>query len=61
MGHRVRARGLEYGGGMTDESTTARVYAHATGEWKTAALAELNAILRREDKAQRALPGLRSV
>ena len=61
MGHRVRAGGLESGGGLTVESTTARVYAHATGEWKTAALAELNAILRREDKTQRVLPGLRSV
>ncbi len=61
MGHRVRAGGLESSGGLAVDSTTARVYAHGTGEWKAAALTELNALLRREAKAQRVLPELRSV
>ena len=61
MGHRVRAGGLESSGGLAVDSTTARVHAHGTGEWKAAAVTELNAILRREAKAERALPDLRSV
>lgn len=61
MGHRIRAGGLESDGGLTVDSTTARVYAHGTGEWTAAALTELNAIVRREVKTQRELPHLRSV
>lgn len=61
MGHRVRAGGLESDGGLTLDSTTARVYAHGTGEWKAAALNELDAIIRRKAEAQRELPQLRSV
>ena len=61
MGHRVRAGGLELGGGLSVDSTTARTYAHGTGEWRTAALEELNAMIRRQTDAQRALPHLRSL
>ena len=48
MGHRIRAGGLESDRGLTLDSTTAKVYAHGTGEWKGAALTELNALMRRE-------------
>lgn len=61
MGHRIRAGGLVAGGGFSIDSTTARVYAHGTGEWKAAALAELNAVVRREAKSQRELAHPRSV
>jgi integrase len=39
MGHAIRAGGHEV------TNTTTRVYAHATGEWRQAALAELNALV----------------
>ena len=61
MGHRVRAGGLEVGGGFSIESTTSRTYAHGTGEWRGAALGELNAIIRRQTDAQRELPHLRPI
>ena len=61
MGHRVRAGGLESDGGLRVDSTTARVYAHGTGEWKAAALMELNAMVRREAKTQRGLADPRSL
>ena len=40
MGHTIRA------GGQEIANTTTRVYAHATGEWRQAALAELTALMR---------------
>src|SRR4051794_4396566 len=40
MGHAIRAGGHEI------TNTTTRVYAHATGEWRQAALAELAALIR---------------
>lgn len=61
MGHRVRAGGIEVGGGLSIDSTTARTYAHGTGEWTAAALGELNAMIRRQTDAQRELPHLRSL
>jgi integrase len=39
MGHAIRA------GGHDVTNTTTRVYAHATGEWRQAALDELNALV----------------
>ena len=39
MGHAIRA------GGHDVTNTTTRVYAHATGEWRQAALAELSALV----------------
>jgi integrase len=39
MGHTIRA------GGQEIANTTTRVYAHATGEWRKAALAELTALM----------------
>jgi integrase len=61
MGHRIRAGGLDVGGGLSIDSTTARTYAHGTGEWRAAALGELNAMIRRQTDAQRELPHLRSL
>ena len=46
MGHTIRA------GGQDIANTTTRVYAHATGEWRQAAMAELTAL-----DARRATPG----
>lgn len=40
MGHTIRAGGHEV------DNTTTRVYAHATGEWREAALAELAQLMR---------------
>ncbi len=60
MGHRVRAGGIDVGG-LSIDSTTARTYAHGTGEWRAAALGELNAMIRRQTDAQRELLHLRSL
>jgi integrase len=43
MGHAIRA------GGQDITNTTTRVYAHATGEWRQAALAELSALMRGDE------------
>lgn len=53
--------GLESDGGLIIDSTTARVYAHGTGEWTAAALREANDLVRREVKNERGLPRPRSV
>jgi hypothetical protein len=45
MGHGIRAGGHEV------TNTTTRVYAHATGEWREAALAELTALVSGHDAA----------
>src|SRR4051812_8563311 len=42
MGHTIRA------GGQEIANTTTRVYAHATGEWRQVALAELTALMHPE-------------
>ena len=47
MGHSLRA------GGAQVDNTTSRVYAHATGEWREVALAELTALVTGEWKRWR--------
>lgn len=47
MGHAIRA------GGQDITNTTTRVYAHATGEWRQAAIAELTAVMRGEQPQAR--------
>ena len=51
MGHSLRA------GGSKVDNTTSRVYAHATGEWREVALAELTALVTGERAMRR--PGQR--
>ncbi len=47
MGHSLRAGGAEV------DNTTSRVYAHATGEWREVALAELDALVKGDVRTRR--------
>jgi integrase len=51
MGHSLRAGGAEV------DNTTSRVYAHATGEWREVALAELTALVTGEERTRRSARG----
>jgi hypothetical protein len=53
MGHSLRAGGAEV------DNTTSRVYAHATGEWREVALAELTALVTRKGRKRQARRGTR--
>jgi integrase len=51
MGHSLRAGGAEV------DNTTSRVYAHATGEWREVALAELTALVTGQPRSRRPVRG----
>jgi integrase len=51
MGHSLRAGGAEV------DNTTSRVYAHATGEWREVALAELTALVTHQPRTRRPVRG----
>lgn len=51
MGHSLRAGGAEV------DNTTSRVYAHATGEWREVALAELTVLVTGEEGTRRSTRG----